>query len=156
MSFSHDEWRDTRRDLNRGAWYVIRWWLLIVVIALIIGAGIWLLTVALSGPKGQGDGIIQKNSSENWIEKQAFFEDAYANIVAADKSVTIAFEALQGDPEDRVLKTNYTGAQQVCVNMVADYNAEARKFLAEEWRSADLPQQISNIDPDTDCKENVR
>ena len=146
------DWRDTKRELNRGMRWGIGWYILIVIIILALAAGIWGLTVALSGPKGQGDAIIEKNSAENWTAAQAKFEEMYAEIVASDKRVQIAYDALQADTADKTLQTNYTGAQQYCIDVVADYNAEARKFLSEDFRSADLPPQISDFDLTTDCK----
>ena len=121
------------------------------VVALVVGG--YLLKVALSGPVGQGDAHVQKNSAANWTAAQARFEKMYANVVATDQKVTVAKTALDLDPEDKTLQENYTGTQNVCLSMVADYNAEARSYLAEDFRAADLPEQLSSFDPATDCKE---
>lgn len=123
----------------------------VAVVALVAGA--YLVKVALSGPVGQGDAIVKKNSAANWTAAQARFEGMYANVVATDKKITVAKTALDLDPEDKTLQENYTGVQNVCLSMVADYNKEARSYLAADFRAADLPDQISDFDPATDCKE---
>lgn len=110
------------------------------------------LTVALSGPKGVGNAIIQKNSAENWTKAQAGFEDKYQAIIAADRKIAVNTAALAADPKNPTLQTNVTGVTNICVSAVADYNAASRKFLLEDFKSADLPYQIDSTDPATDCK----
>lgn len=126
----------------------------VLLAAVALGWGIWALNVATSGVRGQGNAVIQKNSAANWTTAQAEFEDMYAHIVATDKKVSIAKERLDLDAEDRTAQDVYYGTQTVCQSAVADYNAKARTFLAEDFRSADLPAQIDGHDPMTDCKEN--
>lgn len=128
-------------------------WALGVAVVLGLAAGIWGLQVLTSGPVGQGDAIIKKNSAQNWTAAQARFEDMYAGIQAQDQTIVIAHEKLERDPDDRNAETEYDGARQVCAKLVGDYNAEARKFLSQDFRSADLPEQISSFDTTTDCKE---
>lgn len=110
------------------------------------------LSVALSGPKGVGDAIKTKNSAENWTKAQAGFEDRYQEIVSSDRKIAVHKSALAADPTDPTLKTNLTGVTSVCMSAVADYNADSRKFLKEDFKSADLPYQINDTDPATDCK----
>ena len=55
---------------------------LVLAFVLVIWGG-FALKVALSGPKGVGDAIIQKNSAENWTKAQAEFENLYAGIQSA-------------------------------------------------------------------------
>jgi len=135
-------YRDTRREANRfGAWG-IGWWAIIVITALAIGAGIWGLTVATSGVRGAGDGTIQKNSAANWLDAQARFEENYqeyeATLVRIDQ-----FHAVHlADPNDAVSKTNYLGQVSHCTDVVADYNADARNVLREDFRAADLPESL--------------
>lgn len=147
-------WNDTRqdrRDLDRA----VRWslgriilvWVIIVAVALGIGAAIWGITVATSGVKGQGDGIIKNNSSENWIKQQAKFEDLNAEyestLVRIEQFKTIA----EANPNDAIAQTNYNGQISHCTDVVAEYNAASRSFLSEDWKSIDLPP---SLDPD-DC-----
>jgi hypothetical protein len=131
----------------------IIWTAIAVVVGLIVlsWAG-FALTVALSGPKGVGNAIIQKNSAENWTKAQAGFEDRYQEIVSADRKIAVHRTALEAAPTDPTLKTNLTGVTSVCMSAVAAYNADSRKFLKEDFKSADLPYQIDDSNPATDCK----
>lgn len=147
-----NDWRNERKEVNRAARFGIGWVIIIVVIVGLLGVAAWAVTVAVSGPKGQGDAIITKNSSENWTAAQATFEDLYAEAVAADLKVTVNKTALDLNPSDRTLQTNYTGVQSVCLDIVARYNAESRKYLAAKFKAADLPAELGTI-TDTDCKE---
>lgn len=136
------EYSGARREANRfGAWG-IGWGALIVIVALALGAGVWGLNVAASGIRGAGDGTIQKNSAQNWVDAQARFEENYqeyqATLVRIDQ-----FHAVHlADPNDAVSKTNYLGQVSHCTDVVADYNADARNFLREDFRAADLPESL--------------
>lgn len=128
---------------------------LAVVIIGALTAVWWFLfgaSVLSSKPIGQGEAIIQKNSAENWVKAQARFEDMYANIEAADRNIVIAFEAYERD-DSTFNERNYTGLRMSCQDMVGEYNAAARKFLSEDFRSADLPYEINTMSASTDCKE---
>jgi hypothetical protein len=129
------------------------WTTIAVVVGLIAlsWAG-FALSVALSGPKGVGNAIIQKNSAENWTKAQAGFEDSYQAIIAADRKIAVHRAALEAAPTDPTLKTNLSGVTNICISAVADYNADSRKFLKEDFKAADLPYQIDDSDPATDCK----
>jgi hypothetical protein len=123
-----------------------------VIVIIILPAVIWYIGVATSNVAGKGNAIKQKNTANNRIQAQEAFEQSYADIKAADKKVAIAKEALDLDPTDPTLRTNYTGVQQFCVGAVETYNADARKYSREDFRSTDLPQVIDDQDPATDCK----
>jgi hypothetical protein len=121
-----------------------------------ISAAAWAISVAVSGPKGQGDAIKTKNSSQNWTTAQARFEDLYAGIQAADKKAENAAAVLAKNPQDKTYQQTYSGIVSGCTDLVAHYNAESRKFLAADFKSADLPYQIDQTDPAFDCKENTK
>lgn len=146
--------KEERREANRWFGLGIGWWLIMILVACAVGVAIWGISVAVSGVKGQGDAQIQKNSAPNWTQAQADFERTYASIKAQDKNITIAWGELQADPKSQVKQINYSGLVRNCNDTVANYNAKAREFLAKDFRSADLPQQIDDTDPSTDCKEN--
>ena len=127
---------------------------IILVIAL-VGIGAWVFRVLTADIKGEGDAIIKRESAENWTKEQAAFEDLYAEIVATDRKITVAAvaQALATTESDRLTAGQvYIGTQGVCLSFVADYNAKARSFLADEFRAADLPEQIGTTDPTTDCE----
>jgi hypothetical protein len=153
---SNDNWRDERRELNRFGRLGLGWWLIIVLVGVLVSGALWGLGVLLSGPRGVGDAIVEKNSAENWTAAQARFEDLYQEILASDRRIDIAYDAKTASPDDRTAEQTYTGTLSYCTSVVAQYNAEARKFLSEEFRAANLPAEISNTNPATDCKETLR
>lgn len=118
----------------------------------VLSWGGYALSVALSGPKGVGDAIKTKNSASNWTKAQAEFEDRHQEIISADRKIAVHKTALDADPKNPTLRTNFTGVTNVCMSAVADYNADSRKYLMEDFKSADLPYQIDDTNPATDCK----
>jgi hypothetical protein len=142
-----------------------------VAVLLIAPVAIWGVRVATSDTRGAGNVEIERNSAENRIRAQAFFEQSYEDVKKFEVQIGDAqkayddFIATTPKPtaDDVVaaqlygqrlsgLQTTLTGLQQQCQNTVADYNAEARKTLAAEWRSDELPYQIDASSPATDCK----
>ena len=156
---SYLDGREDRREATKWFGLTIVGWIVIVIVVALVGAAAWGITVAVSGIRGQGDAITENNSAENWTAAQAEFEQNYATIKADDIKITNAHQQLQTDPENTVFQTNYSGLVSHCLNLVADYNADARSFLSEDWRAADLPEQIETegqfADVATDCKENI-
>jgi hypothetical protein len=130
-------------------------WLIVIVVLVLgglISAGIWALGVATSGVKGQGDAVKINNSAENWTAKQAFFEEKFEAVKAADKKIGLYTKSLAANPTDRTAQTNLDGITSQCINYTAEYNAESRKFLSQDWKSSDLPYQINDVNSSTDCK----
>lgn len=119
---------------------------------LAISAGAWGLGVAVSGPKGRGDAISAKNAAGNWTSAQARFEELYSGIQSADKKTELAEERLAANPTDLTLQQQLAGVQSGCISLVAEYNAESRKFLSEDFKSVDLPYQVETSKPAFDCK----
>lgn len=160
MSDDRNEWKQTKRDvdratvfgLSRGAAAVIA----IFILVGLIGAGTWALKVAFSDIKGRGDSIVKINEADNRLFQQGDFNKRYQGILAADKNVDAAFQAKTASPDDRTLKVNYTGAVQHCFALVGEYNSKSREIIAEKFRDEDLPYEIDDADPKTDCKENSR
>lgn len=147
------DWREAKKEMNRAGRFGIGWVIAILVIVALIGAAFWGISVLTSAPKGIGDAVVKKNSSSNWTAAQARFEDMFQDVLATDKKITVAATALALDPDDKTLQANFTGTTNYCISVVGDYNAEARKFLSQEFRAADLPDQIDDRDSATDCKE---
>lgn len=134
------------------------WLALIVIIILggLISGGIWAFGVATSGVKGQGDAISQKNSSANWVAAQARFEDLYAGIQAKDAQIGVLHADKVARPNDLTAQQTYTGVVSACLKSVSEYNADSRKFLASDFKSADLPTEINISNSNFDCKENTK
>lgn len=147
--------------------------ILAVLLAVVIIApvSIWGIRVATSDTRGAGNTEIERNSAENRIRAQAYFEQSFEDIKKFDLQIGDAQKAyddfVTNNPkpsaDDLVAAQIYgqqlnsrqvtlTGLQQQCQNTVANYDAEARKTLAAEWRSNELPYQIDDSSPETDCK----
>lgn len=127
-------------------------WVGAVFAVILFGVAVWGFRVVTSPVKGQGDAAITKNSAANWTAAQARFEEMYADIEATDRKIELAREALDTDPGDKTAQQTLSGTQNYCLEVVGDYNAEARKYLASDFKAADLPDQINNNAPSTDCK----
>lgn len=135
--------REEYREANKGLGFVFLWIVISLVAAGLIGWAIWGFNVATSGVRGEGDGEIQKNSSDNWVAAQADFEENYADYEATLVKIEFAADALESNPDDRISQTNYQGLVNYCASLVADYNADARNFLKEDFKAADLPDHIA-------------
>lgn len=142
-----NDWRAAHYEAGRFIGLTARIWITILIIAGLVGAGIWGLTVLTSGPKGQGDGIIKNNSAENWIKQQAKFEDLHAEYESTLVRIDQFKIAAESNPNDAIAQTNYNGQISHCTDVVAKYNAATRSFLSEDWKSIDLPP---SLDPE-DC-----
>lgn len=143
-------YREERRETRRVGALVLRWVLALIVVGLVIGAGLWWLNVATSEVRGQGDGVIQRNSAENWIDAQARFEENYAEYESTLVRLDVAYAAHAATPDDKTLQQTYLGTVGYCTTLVADYNADARNFLREDFRASDLP---ASLDASTCTKE---
>lgn len=118
----------------------------------LVGWGAWAISVAVSGPKGQGDAIKTKNSAENWTAAQARFERQYQTVITSDEKITVAEAAVAAKPDDYVAQTTLQGLKSACISARGDYNAESRKFLSADFKAVDLPAEIDSTNPRTDCK----
>lgn len=147
------DWNDTRDDrkyVDRASrWTAGRialWTIVALIFFGLVGWGIWGLTVATSGVRGQGDGIIKNNSSENWIKQQAKFEELYAEYESTQVRIDAYKITADANPQDAIAQTNYNGQVSHCTNLVSEYNAATRSFLSEDWKSIDLPPTLDADD----------
>lgn len=147
------EWNEAKRDINRGVLFGLKWWVIIIILVALVGIGFWVFKVLTSEIQGQGDALIEKNSAENWTAAQAGFEQNYQDIVSTDQKIVLAYQQVQAFPDDKTIYQTYTGLQSYCLSAVAEYNADARSYLLEDFRASDLPQEIDTNNPVTDCKE---
>lgn len=145
---SDDPGRVVRGGLSRGVVYTLA----VLAVCALVGIGVWAFRVATSDVKGRGDATVIKNEARNRIRAQEGFEARYADIVASDRKIDVADRAASADPADRTLRQNAAGVRSYCLTVVGDYNAKARSFSSEDFRAADLPYQIDDTDPKTDCK----
>jgi hypothetical protein len=123
-----------------------------LIVLLLLGLGMWGFRVLTADVKGQGDAHITKSSASNRIAAQEAFEKRYADVVATDRKLDVLASAAKARPNDRTAQQTYEGTVSYCLSAVGDYNADARSYTREAFRAADLPFQIDNLDPTTDCK----
>ena len=145
---------DNPSSIARGAsWRIFVFVMVWAAVAAVIGLGVWGFRVISSDIRGQGNAIIQKNEATNRIAQQERFEQLYADVKAADLKIGTAAAAVAASPLDKTAQQTYTGTINFCIQVSADYDALARKYGAEDFRSVDLPEQIDRFDSSTDCKE---
>lgn len=95
-----------------------------------IGALIWWLGVASSSTSGAGDLTRQRNSAQNIAQWSTMFNGEYQRIqgdVANLATLKAAETAPEATEQDRI---DYTGAQTVCQQDVAAYDADTKNVLA--------------------------
>lgn len=117
--------------------------LAVLIGIVLIGWAGWAISVAVSGPKGQGDAVKVNNSAANWTEKQAKFEKLYAAVKTEKELVAMHKELAANNPNDLTQRQTLAGVQSACIASVNDYNAESEKVLSRDWKSPDLPQTIT-------------
>jgi hypothetical protein len=154
MTRNRNPYTSDIREINAGArsagWRAAVWVLAIVLFVGAISVGIWWFQVSTSDVKGAGDATRQQNSAANRLQAQAKYAQLYQGILAADRNIDTLAAAAATDPT-QVNKTNLVGAQNVCQQAVADYNAMAVNALTAQWRPVELPARVGD-DPSTDCK----
>lgn len=143
--------------------------IIVIVLGGVIGGGIWAVNVATSDTRGQGDAIIQKNSATNRISAQSSFFRDYNAVLQFDRQLTDAQAALDAfntahpnvgngtvyDPlaeQQANLSRTVTGLQQQCRRTVAGYNTSAKSYTFKDFRDVELPEQIDETSPKSDCK----
>lgn len=134
---------DNPTTVVRGfSWRAGVWIALVVIFFAALGGLIWVLNVATSPVKGQGDAYQQKNSAVNRIASQATFEDLYADYQDTLVKIEVASDAYDKNPKSQIAQTNLAGLINYCVDVVGDYNAESRKYLAADFKAVDLPYEL--------------
>lgn len=135
------------------SWRVGVFILIFLGVIALVGALVWGFRVVTSDIRGQGNAVIIKNDAVNRIAQQERFEQLFADVKAADLKIGTAAAAVALSPLDKTAQQTYTGTINFCIQVSADYDALARKYSAEDFRSVDLPDQIDRFDSSTDCKE---
>ena len=141
---------DNPTAVVRGAsWRTAVWIVCAVAFFSAVSIGIWAFQVGTSDVKGRGDATQKVNSGDNRLAQQAYFEQTYADIQAADRKLDqlAADKAAHVDGAD----VRYSGAVSYCIQLVADYDAAARKQVADRFRAVDLPARIDTTAAATDC-----
>lgn len=141
-----DYGRQDRREARRWFGLGVAGWVAALVVALLLAGGLWALRVGTSGIKGQGDALIEHNSAENWVSAQARFEGLYQEFDSTLVKIANLAPQVAASPDDKTLTTQLNGLRSHCATVAADYNADARSYLSQDFRSADLPDELDATD----------
>lgn len=150
-----EDWREIDSVSRSAGWRIFVWTVVFVVAALVIGGGVWAFKVVTSDVKGRGDAEIITNDGRNRINSQEWFEGQYRLVISTDlrlDGLASDLKANVGKPDEMFYRTNLTGTQNMCIQFREMYNAEARKMSRGQWRSPDLPYELTDADPQTDCQ----
>lgn len=139
-------------DTRHMFWWGWKWLIAGTVAIVSVVALLWAFGVIFAKPQGAGDAYKTNQSGTNRIAKQEWFEQTYADIQNADKNINL-FAAAKVDDPSYTNKQNYLGAVAACNQLVANYDAEARKYTSQDWRDNKLPSAIDQSDPKFNCKE---
>lgn len=126
----------TQKALYLNAW---AWVIGILAMVAIISVSLWAAGVFTASVRGQAGAYKAKESTTNRLFAQQNFEQLSADIDGYVAKIVIARQAVKTSPSD-ITRTNLTGVQQVCVDAVQQYNADSRKYLLRDFKSAGLPQ----------------
>ena len=148
-----EEWRDLDADSRAVGIRVLGWSLTTIVVVILVMVALFALTVAWAPWKGQGEAIKTRESGTNRIRAQEEYVQTYNDLLAADRRVDVMWHARRDDPT-QVNKTNYTGAVNFCIQLIADYDALGDKYTSADFRPEGYPARVDQLSKTTDCKEN--
>ncbi len=138
---------DNPSTVVRGAtWRGGIWVLAVVLIAFAIGAVILVINTIAASPRGQAQAYQQKESANNRVFAQQYFEQTSAEIIATKAKINRAGLVL--NPTEKQ-QANLEGLQSYCSTIVGQYNAAGRSYTTQQFKAADLP---ATWDPTTDCE----
>ncbi|GAC1610332.1 MAG: hypothetical protein NVS3B26_16510 [Mycobacteriales bacterium] len=113
--------------------------LAVVLLMLFIGGGFVLKTI-LAPATGRANAYQQQQSATNRIGQNSLFYDLKTDYNATvAKLPTYSAAAKTGDP---AATTNLTGLQSHCADIVGQYASAAGKYLAKDFRDANLPESL--------------
>lgn len=156
MRDKREPWYDSDNPtrLARGfTWRAMVWLLAVVLGTGAIAGVVWGVKTALSPVKGAGDVYQQQQDAKNRIAQQQHFQALYNQLIAYDQQLDQAAADKAEHPGDSFFATNYSGLVKTCIDARNQYNGDANKILAAQWRDETLPYQIDPTMPATDCKE---
>jgi len=116
---------------------------LIAVIAILL----WAFGVFTAPLRGQAGAFKQKESAINRVQQQAKFEQIaadYDGYLVQIQNAQVALKSASAETRAQ-RETELIGLRQICVTAAQDFNAESRKYLARDWKSAGLPERLDPI-----------
>lgn len=114
-----------------------------LVLALLIGAGIWIWTLT-SGARGGAAVTRQHNSGQNQVAQNTELLNDQATVLSDEQKIKVLAANL-ATAQDRI---DLQGLELNCQSDVAAYNADVRNILAAGYLPAGLPSSY----PATVCE----
>lgn len=118
-----------------------------VVGCLVLGFGIWGLTIWLSPVTGAGNVHRDVNDAKNQEQWSAKFNGAYNQLLADKQQVRVLSDSYMSTKSEKD-RIDLQGAIMNCQQDVAAYNADTHTVLGAKWLPAGLP---SNVDATEVC-----
>jgi len=150
--------RQDRRDFDQvsrfAASRIILWSVVAVLVFGAIGGGIYWFKVATAPVKGWGDQQIIVNDGRNRVNAQEWFAGKYGYVKGQDAKLPGMrenLEATKGTPDEGLWRASLSGATNLCLQAIEEYNAESLKISRGQWKSPNLPFSLPDGDT-TDCK----
>ncbi len=132
-----DDVREVTRDSSLGGLVV----LFFVVGALVVGFGIWGLTVWLSPVTGAGNVHRDVNDAKNQEAWSARYNGEYNRLLADKQQVRIMSDSYRSTKSEKD-RIDLQGAVLNCQSDVAAYNADTQNVLGRKWLPSGLPQSV--------------
>src|SRR5688572_27271536 len=149
-----EELRDFDSASRSAAWRVGLWVTLAVLSIGALTGGIYWVKVATAPVKGWGDQQIIVNDGRNRVNAQEWFAGKYGFVKAQDAKLANLreqLEATKGTSDEGLWRSSLSGATNLCLQAIEEYNAEALKISRGQWRSPDMPFSLPDGES-TDCK----
>jgi hypothetical protein len=123
---------------------VSAWVIGATILALVVGGIVVAAQTVFANPAGQAGAYREKVSATNRVQQQAKFEQLAADYDGYLVQIKNAEAAVKSaSPETQPMReTDLLGLRQICVTTAQDFNAESRKYLARDWKSAGLPERL--------------
>lgn len=112
-----------------------------------IAIALWAFGVFTAPIRGQAGAFKQQQSATNRVQQQAKFEQIaadYDGYLVQIQNAQVALKSASSETRAQ-RETELIGLRQICVTAAQDFNAESRKYLAREWKSAGLPERLDPL-----------
>lgn len=135
---------ETQKGLFANVWL---WIIGCVVVAGLIGIGLWTFGVLTADVKGRGEARKQLRSADYRIQAYDHFYNLCAAVQASEAALDAQLAELASTPQgsddrERIL-ANIAGVTAERARAIRQYNADARKgYTLARFRASDLPFQL--------------
>ena len=149
-----EEWKEIDSVSRSAGWRIAVWIVAAVTVMGVIAGVVYWARVATAPATGWGDQQIIVNDGRNRVNAQEWFAGKYGYVKAQDAKIPgmqANLEATKGTPDEGMWRASLTGLQNLCLQAIAEYNAETAKISRGRWLSPDMPFSLPDGET-TDCK----